>query len=119
MAKNRIQRNLNVMDKADRLVVKFADKYGVDKSDVVNSMIRTYRTKIESGEWVDGKVSNGFHVSKDNKGNCYYRIDEELDDWLNEKSDEEGIYKSDLLTRIILYTVTRAKRGDIDKQQLS
>ena len=119
MPKNRIQRNLNVMDKADRVVVKLAEKYGVDKSDVVNSMIRTYRSKLKSGSWDDSKINSGFHVAKDEKSSCYYRIDENLDKWMNETATEKGIYKSDLMTRIILYSITRANRGDIDEAQLT
>jgi len=119
MPKNRTQRNLNVMDKADRVVVKLANKYGVDKSDVVNSMVRTYKARLESGEWDDSKINSGFHVAKDEKDSCYYRIDESLDEWMNETSSDKGIYKSDLMTRIILYTITRANRGDIDEAQLT
>jgi hypothetical protein len=118
MPKNRIGRSLNVHNKATAIVSSLADSHSVDESDVINTMIRTYKARTESGEWEDTKMEEGYHVSKNKKATKYYRINESLNGWLDEQAEEYGVYKSDVLSRIILYCVARAKRGDISEEEL-
>lgn len=118
MSKDRIPRTFTLKEEAYDIVDELATKYSVDNSDVANKMIRTYKSKHQMGVWKDNRVRKGYTVPKNKKKTVGFRINSSLDDWLDDKKEEWGVYKSDLMTRIILYCIARSKRGDIEEEAL-